>query len=253
MTIEWLEDTEREVTRASPLGGGLLSWLAMGTGEATDDGTIEFVASTPTVDRMGDSVDQQTWNTRAYKRNPVFLADHRGSDVIGRSIKVGRTTSEDGQPQLRIRVRFDESPLNPRGMLLAHQHREGFRSAVSVGFIPGETTNRTQLPTDHPLFVDGRSTSPWVAGNLYRHNDLLEVSSVGVPANPEALQLSAELVTAESVDAAIERALTETVPSRLRTVLLGLLERDAAVRSAILAAYMAAPSTREGLAHLWSK
>lgn len=254
MTLDWLEDDEVEITRAAKLGGGLLSWLALGTEETTDDGTVGFVASTPAVDRMGDSVDQQTWRLANYRRNPVFLADHRGNDVVGRVVKVGRTAAEDGAQQLRIRVRFDESDLNPRGQLLAHQHRNGFRSAVSVGFLPGETKSRTELAPDDPLYVDPTKTSRRMAGYLFRHPELLEVSSVGVPANPEALQLSQGLATAEDVDAAIARALSETVPAKLRAQLLDLLRRDAEVRSVILAAYMATPTNGgDSLAHLWSK
>jgi hypothetical protein len=263
MSLDWLEDNEEAVVRAGVLGKDTLSWLARGDGESSDDGTLGFIASTPTIDRVGDSIDQQTWLLANFRLDPVFLADHDRTKVIGTAVKVGRTAGEDGSPQLRIRVRFDESDLNPTGQLYAYQHRNGFRHAVSVGFRPREAVNRTDLPSDHPLHQDPKTTPRWAAGYLYRHNELLEVSSVSVPCNPQALQLSAELANAESVDAAIKRALDDTVPSQLRTTLLDLLRRDAEVRSVILAAFMAAPSSTgrkattntggDDLAHLWSK
>lgn len=253
MTLDWLEDTDVEVTRAGTIGGGL-SWLALAAEEQPKDGTIEFVASTPTVDRMGDSIDQQTWKLANFRRNPVFLADHNGREVVGRVPKAGRTATEAGDQQLRIRVLFDESPLNPKGMLLAHQHRNGFRSAVSVGFIPGETQNRTDLPSDHPLHIDPKTMSRWMAGSLFRHSELLEVSSVSVPANPQAIQLAADLADAENLDAAVTRALNETLPAKLRDLILDLIKKDAEIRRSVVSLFMATPNpTRGGLDHLWSK
>lgn len=256
MTIEWLdgegvEDEAPAVTKAGSLSGGLSSWLVLAAEEQTADGAIEFVASSAAVDRMDDSIDQQTWKLKNFRRNPVFLADHRGTDVVGRCPKVGRTVAEDGSQQLRIRVQFDESELNPRGMLLAHQHRNGFRNAVSVGFIPGESTNRTKLPSDHPLHVDPASKSSWMAGSVYRHCELLEVSSVGIPANPDALQLSAGVS-----DEAISKALDQHLPKRLREIVLDILRRDAEIKRAIVGLLMAQPTNtpaRGGLDHLWSK
>lgn len=227
------------VTRALELGGGSLSWLALAADEDTGDGTTEFIASTPTVDRAGDSLDQQTWRLAAYRQNPVILAEHRRDLVVGRAKQVRRTADESGMPQLRIRVEWDESELNPVGQLVAHQHRMGFRRAVSVGFIPHEIKSRTELPSDDPLYQDPAKVSRWMAGYLYRHNELLEVSSVSVPANAQALQLSAEIAEAESVDAAVKRVLAELLPRVLAASITDYLGQPQG-RAEVLAALRAA-------------
>jgi hypothetical protein len=240
VTLEWLDqDDGDEPTYAGRLFRGSvacgLTWLGrQEDGAPADDGTIGFVASTAAVDRMGDSIDQQTWKLAAFRRNPVFLGDHDARSVVGRVVRVGRVKGEESQ-DLRIRVRFDDdATVNPRGALLAHQHRNGFRSAVSVGFIPHEATNRTKLSHDDPLYVDEAKTPAWRAGYLFRHNELLEVSSVGVPANAEALQLAADVAAAEASDAAVQRAVREVAPKVDADAIIAAL-RDARVRAAVVA------------------
>jgi len=78
------------------------------------------------------------------------------------------------------------------------------------------------------------------------------VSSVGVPANPEALQLGAG-----TSDEAIGKALDQHLPKRLRDLVLDAVRHDAEIRRAIVGLLMAQPTTptptRGGLDHLWSK
>lgn len=210
---------------------GVAYWLVRQADDDTDDKPdkpTRFVASTATVDRMGDVVEQR-WQLANWKRNPVILADHDSRSVVG--VGAHDKTQKD---QLVISVKWDDSPVNPLGALIAHQHRSGFRRAVSVGFVPGEAVSRADLPEGHPAKMP--SDSPrWSAGYLYRKPELLEVSSVAIPANPQALQLSAHAKAADTEEGQIRRLLSEGLEAKVREIVLDAVQRDRSVRNAVLA------------------
>lgn len=207
------EETEEvEILRAANLPSGEgLSWLACADGEDAQ-GMSRFVASTGSVDRMGDVVEQ-SWRLAHFRRNPVILHEH-AAPVVGRgSVKIDRDADA-----LMLAVDWDDSEANPVGRLVAHQHRSGFRNAVSVGFRPGKSVSRADLPEDHPAHM-GASVPKWEAGRLFRFNELLEVSSVAIPANAEALQVRQYAEAAEDPREAVARYLRESTPSYLRALL----------------------------------
>ena len=141
--------------------------------------TTTVIASTPTPDRYDDVVaggDQ--WLIEQYMKNPVVQFGHDyNTPPVGRTDKL--TTDKDGN--LVATIRWDDSPTNPLGQTVAAQFRDGFMSAVSVGFQPTSTTPRNKLPTDHPAYGE--------KGMYFEGNRLLEISAVPVPANGEALAL----------------------------------------------------------------
>ena len=118
--------------------------------------------------------------TAKYLDNTVVQFGHR-YDIppVGRTEKL--TTDKDGN--LIATIRWDDSPTNPLGQTVAAQFRDGFMSAVSVGFQPSQSTPRNKLPTDHPAYG--------TKGMYFTGNRLLEISAVPVPANGEALALRA--------------------------------------------------------------
>jgi len=145
------------------------------------DGTITAVASTPDVDRYGDVV-APSWDLAAFKANPVIMHGHDyDGPVVGRALEI-----ELVGESLMMSVEFDESDTNPVGQRIANQFRSGFMSAFSVGFAPGKSTPRADLPKDHPAFIEKG------AGQYFEENQLLEVSAVAIPANPHALAVRAK-------------------------------------------------------------
>ena len=145
------------------------------------DGTITAVASTPDVDRYGDVV-APSWDLAAFKANPVIMHGHDyDGPVVGRALEI-----ELVGESLMMSVEFDESDTNPVGQRIANQFRSGFMSAFSVGFAPGKSTPRADLPKDHPAYVEKG------AGQYFENNQLLEVSAVAIPANPHALAVRAK-------------------------------------------------------------
>ena len=175
--VEVLDDTE-----ATERGAELSEPLGLFTKQGdeglqvfarADDSGMTFLASEPVADRAQDIV-APPWRLANFRRNPVFLFGH---DM--RTPPVGRVTAKVTDRKLVASVKFDESPLNPLGQLVAHQFRAGFLSAVSVGFRSGKITHRSKL-ADEDEFAGDR-------GYVLQQNELLELSAVTVPMLPSAL------------------------------------------------------------------
>ena len=132
---------------------------------------FSFVASTSSPDRYGDIVGQN-WDLSKFRNNPVILLNHNANQLpIGR----GEVDVIDGK--LMVDVEFDMG--DPMAAEVARKVREGFISAVSVGFNPIESTPRSMLPKDSPYY--GKR------GQYFESAELLEVSVVTIPANGEAV------------------------------------------------------------------
>lgn len=135
----------------------------------TDDAgvsTMDFVMSTATPDRMGDTIDQGGWDVSNFVKNPVLLWAHDyGCPPVG---KVGGVVVEDGKLKAKG-VEFVPREVSEFGWSIGEMFRRGFLTAVSVGFAPKQWTYRD----------DG--------GIDFLKQELLELSAVPVPANAEAL------------------------------------------------------------------
>ena len=142
------------------------------------DSRASFIASTMSSDRYGDVVEQ-TWNLESFKSNPVILLNHRQDMLpIARAENVAVKNG-----QLEIDVVFDTG--DELGAEVARKVKAGFMSAVSVGFQPGKSLSRAELPQEHQAFSqDG--------GMFFSDNELLEVSIVTIPANGEAIVTAKE-------------------------------------------------------------
>lgn len=145
-------------------------------------GTVTALASTEAVDRQGEIVEARAFTDdtlATYRKNPVILAGHQhvlpdgGVPVIGKALRVER---RDGAG-LEIEVEFAPAEVTPLGPAHRKAYELGFLSAFSIGFIPQETERQK---IEEPL----------------RHTkvDLLEISSVSVPSNYEALSRCAKSV-----------------------------------------------------------
>lgn len=183
-------------------------YMQVETREA-EGGTVTVIASAPTEDRMDDIVEAP-WKLDRFKANPVIQWAHR-YDIppVGRATSV---TVEDGL--LMATIEFDEADTNPLGQTVASQMRRGFLNAVSVGFAPGETIDRRSLPEDDPRHND--------RGMVFRGSELLEISVVPIPANPEALALRTAAAKLDPRSAA-ERARELLADPELRAEAKGIL------------------------------
>lgn len=135
------------------------------------DGTVSFVASSVDADRYGDTIDQAGWETAAFEANPVLLWAHSHSTPpVG---KVGALV-KDGGPLRATACEFTPAEMHPFGAQVGEMVKNGFLNTVSVGFLPIEWEERYD--------EGGR-----FLGYHFKRQELLEISVVPVPANPQAL------------------------------------------------------------------
>ena len=143
------------------------------------DTTTWFRASTNDIDRHGTIVEPRGIDTENYSANPVFMWGH---DAYG---------SGGGPPDLEnvlgrvIDYRKDDSAFDIEVEWASHDRasmardlvRAGFLSAVSVGFIPDPDSMTTRA-------IEGTEVP------VYNRTELVEVSLVPVPSNPNAIALA---------------------------------------------------------------
>ena len=133
---------------------------------------VSFIASTASPDRYGDVINQKGWSLAKYRKNPVILLNHNANQLpIGR----GEVDVIDGK--LMVDIEFDME--DPIGAEVARKTKDGFMSAVSVGFNPIESTPRSMLSKDDPYYAP--------RGEYFDSAELLEISIVTIPANGEAV------------------------------------------------------------------
>jgi phage head maturation protease len=151
---------------------------------ASSAATLDFVASTATLDRYHEIIEPAGWRLDSYRRNPVFQNAHNYGDVIftlGKAVSTEVRAIGAGQA-LCQRIQFAVD-VNPMARIAYGLYKGGFLNAVSVGFIPlrWEDPNRRDG-------ANGTNGEP-VPRRRYLEQELLEVSAVAIPANPDALAL----------------------------------------------------------------
>jgi len=157
---------------------------------------VRFIASDETVDRYGDIIRASGWQLDAYRKNPVLLFGHQS-----RELPVGKVDpiAVEGT-RLIAHAEFTPQGMSDFADTVWEMVNGGFLNAVSVGFLP--------LASPTPIF----DADKHITGFEYNGQELLELSCVPVPANPNALQLaksfglSADRVRSLFVDDAAEAA-----------------------------------------------
>jgi prohead serine protease len=137
-----------------------------------DSRTVEFIASDETVDSYGDIIRAKDWNLERFRSNPVLLWGHKsGEPPIGTVPKVWI----DGT-KLMARAKFLEEGVSDFADKIWRIVAAGALRAVSVGF----------WPTLPPVEILGEDKK-WTGGFEWVGQELMELSVVCVPANPNAL------------------------------------------------------------------
>ena len=150
---------------------------------ATDSRTATFVFSDESIDRYGDVIFARGWDLANFNANPVALFGHdSGSveNVIGKA----KNVRVDGS-RLIGDIEFMGADVNPNAEAVYQMVKGGYLKTVSVGFQPieWELANDKNRPQ----------------GVNFKKQELLEISIVPIPANPNAL------VQAKAAGIAIER------------------------------------------------
>ena len=144
--------------------------------------TLDFIASTATLDRYHEIIEPAGWRLDSYRRNPVFQNAHNYGDILftlGKALSTEVRTIGNGAA-LCQRIQF-ATEVNPVARIAYGLYKGGFLNAVSVGFIPLRWE-------DGESAAAGGASGP-SARRRYLEQELLEVSAVAIPANPDALAL----------------------------------------------------------------
>lgn len=150
------------------------------------DRVLEFTGTTETEDRDGDIIKADGWQFDRYLKNPVFLPFHNAWTVP--AAKCVGISKAPGSTGTSFQIKFatiDELCSNPstpsNEALLAdtlyNAYKNGYMNAVSIGFIPLES-QENDSNIDIPA---------WQRGRIFTRQEMLELSAVAIPSNPDAL------------------------------------------------------------------
>lgn len=148
--------------------------------------TITFVASDGARDAAGTVLNQDGWSLKRYDKNPIVGYQHEvyggwdGSDpdnVIGKA----RAYVEDGQ--LLADITFEPKDVNEKAEKIYKKLLFGSLNAVSVGF---RSIGKGRWGEGEEA-IDGSNPTYYYAGQ-----ELLEISVVNIPSNPNAVRRAME-------------------------------------------------------------
>jgi len=140
------------------------SGLVLDLKEEKESKKFRVIASTEDIDRSWEIIKANGWKRENFMKNPVIIANHvyKIENIVGKATKIYVKDN-----QLVIEWIFSSS--NPLGKLLGDLYEEWMVKSVSVWFIPKKRDeNNAKIITEA---------------------ELLELSFVAVPCNPNALSL----------------------------------------------------------------
>ncbi len=159
---------------------------------------LEFVASDETLDRYGEVIAADGWRLENYRRNPVFQNSHQYGDVLFTLGRARQTEVVGGKLVQRIEFATE---INPMARIAHGLYKGGFLKAVSVGFVPIKWEDPSDLNPNLSLNLN-------LPRRRYLEQELLEVSAVSIPANPNALIMG---IKSGAVELADVRELAELI------------------------------------------
>ncbi len=151
--------------------------------QASGDRRLKFIASTSTSDRDNDEIMVSGWQLDNYLKNPVILLNHKYDSLpIARAVNIYKDIYND---KLQVIMEFPMEGVYELADTVYNLASASppFINAVSVGFQGLEYERKPE------------------GGRIYTKQELLEISIVGVPANPQALQtaMAKGLITEKQV------------------------------------------------------
>ena len=177
--------------------------------KSKDSRKVTFVASDGTRDSAGTVLNQDGWDLERFNKNGIIGYQHKvyggwdDTDNPDNVIGKGHAYVEDGK--LMVDIEFEPKEINELAEKVYQKILFGSLKAVSVGFLPigkGEWGKGEEA-------VGGTKPTYYYAGQ-----QLLEVSVVNIPANPNALKkaFDAEAEEVKALREAEEKRLEESNP-----------------------------------------
>jgi len=141
--------------------------------EEDEERKARFIASTSDEDRQGDTINQDGWELRDFRKNPVLLFGHDS-----RSLPIGKVEDIDVKDgKLMADTVGVPEGVHDMADKVWSMVKSGFLNAVSVGF---------RALDYEPRFGDD---GEWL-GFHFLSQELLELSIVPVPANAGAIMVA---------------------------------------------------------------
>lgn len=144
---------------------------------------MTFVASDGTRDSAGTVLNQNGWKLERFNNNGIIGYQHKvygsWSDTDNPDNVIGKGFAYVKDGKLMVDVEFEPAEINELAEKIYQKLLFGSLKAVSVGFIP---VGRGQWGKDEES-LDGKNPTYYYAGQ-----ELLEISVVNIPANPNALK-----------------------------------------------------------------
>lgn len=144
--------------------------------------TITFVASDDTKDTAGTVLNQDNWDLTRFNKNGVIGYQHKvyggWDDTDNPDNVIGKGFAYIEDKKLMVDITFEPAEINPLAEKIFQKILFGSLRAVSVGF----------LPIGQGRFGEGKDANTY----YFAGQELLEVSVVNIPANPNALKKSLE-------------------------------------------------------------
>ena len=147
--------------------------------DSFNDEERSFVAwaSKPVLDRDGEIIASDAWDTTNYEKNKVLLWAHDYSmPSVGKILWLKQ--QKNG---LKFKPQFAPTAMGDELFTL---YKGGFLNSFSVGFIPKDFEEDEEETVEFMGFFGGKFEKPLLT---YTDVELLEISCVPVPSCPDAL------------------------------------------------------------------
>lgn len=161
--------------------------------DSADPDILHMRASDETLDRYKEVIVASGWRLENYLRNPVIQNAHQYGDII---FTIGRAEKTWVSGNALLQTWRFASNENPFAKIARDLYRGKFLQAASVGFIPLKWEDVEGSPGAAGLGMAGTL----VPRRRYTEQELIEVSAVGIPANPNALTLALKAGAIEKSD-----------------------------------------------------
>ena len=160
--------------------------------------TVTFIASDDTRDSAGTVLNQDNWDLSRFNKNGVIGYQHKvyggWDDTDNPDNVIGKGNAYIEDKKLMVDITFEPAEINPLAEKIYQKIMFGSLRAVSVGF----------LPIGRGRFGEGDDSDTY----YFAGQQLLEVSVVNIPANPNALKKCLEAEN-EYLEAERKRLLAE--------------------------------------------
>lgn len=170
-------------------------------GESTER-KMSFVASNSTRDAYGTRINASGWDLERYKKNPIIAYGHKTSAYNDIDNIIGKGDVYMDGEELIVEITFEPEGANQLADKVFQKLQFGTLNAVSVGF---REIGQGKWGAGEEA-ITGKTPTYYYAGQ-----ELLEISVVPIPANPDAVKREFPEDLQKAIDEAVDKAGSEKV------------------------------------------